>query len=215
MSKFLEAYDPCNLEKWLNKKPYKVLSLIVSDMRVLIDAWLGMGFGKETASLMTSDEKMAFDTQPPLTFSQVSTKLAKNVLAVSELVSVGYAYLRPVELRIWNPIQDFDLQINITDDFDPLLFVRKHKSVPPLSILFALSKGFIKYATKMDFYWKLLARPEIREKVSLIIDVPVFSVYKTPPISKFIDDLIYTNHRIITIGQTGINYVNIKRKEHN
>ncbi|MEM9950392.1 MAG: hypothetical protein AAF846_02235 [Chloroflexota bacterium] len=201
-----ESYDLNNLDKWLEMSPYDLLAHSVSDARYIVDGWLGMGFGiKDTASLSSDIKQIAIDKHSTIAFSQLSSDFASYMLALRYLVVIGYNYRQPEDQRFWEQPEDFDFQIQITDNFDAPTFGREHQYLPPLSMLYAISKGFVEYAKKLDVYCELLARPEIRDRVN-------FSSHRKPiPISNIIDNRHEFPLSIMRIGQTGIAYVNNKR----
>ena len=202
-----QSYSSENIDYWLDKEPYDVLAANVSNARKAAEFEAGIGINLNDPIYDSSGDELVFDTDPPLTFSQVSTNLAHHTMAILHLVVIGYHYGQPEEQRYWDTSEDFNFEIIINDDFDAPLYGQEHRHIPPVSMLYAVSKAFVEHAEAADFYFKLLEEPQAKKRV-------YFNIYnKNRPLSLFEGGLIDHNHLFKLIGQTGINYVNAKRKE--
>jgi|GEM_PF-5172980 len=200
-------YTPGNLDYWIERKPLDVLISCCSDARKAAELQVDVAKNLNDPMATSTDNELIFDVDPPLKFNQLVSKLAYHSMAIIHLIVIGYRYWRPPEKRYWDAGEDFNIEINITDDFDAPAFALEHQQVPPLSMLCAISNAFVEHGTEADYYFRLIEEPEIMQRVHFYIN------NKNRPFSIFKDGFTDHNRYFILIGQTGIDYVNAKRKE--
>lgn len=204
-----DSYDPNNISKWIEYQPYDFLAHSISDARVVMELLYMIGLNLVDTESTLSSSEMVFEAEPSITFNVLTAKLKRHVMAFRYLVAIGYHYRQPEEQRYWESPEDFDFEITFTDNFDAPVYGQTHRHIPPLSMLYAISKSFVEHGTEADYYFRLLEEPEARRRVYFKRS----NTNKTHPLSLFKGGLLDHTVMITRMGQTGINYVNAKRKE--
>lgn len=209
-------YDPNNLDGWLSEPPTELLRDGLSEVRVNNEYFFAMGFGSpEDDRIVLKAIDVTFSKRPGLTFKQLRAKIAQCVLARVYLTRIWRDYYYKNKQNIlntnWKVPENFEIQIDITENFDARAYVNEHP-LPPLSLLLAISKELIAYTEKVDTYLRLLAEPHVLNLIYFPI-VTSTGDRKDIPLSKRIDDLMNVNNTIMRVGQTGVAYVNVKRSD--